>query len=281
MGGFDRDWLRLRGPFDDAARDGSLTRRFAAALPDNPRLLDLAAGTGANLRHLSPRLGRPGQRWVLADHDPALLDAVADEMAACPTPPPAFETRRIDLSRGLEALDFRRFDAVVATALFDLVSAEWMDRFVAALAAAQRPALVTLSVDGRLRWSPGDPGDAALRGWVERHQGTDKGFGPALGPLAPQRLADALRGHGFAVETAVSDWIIGPADTAMHLALIEGYRGAALEIAPEDASSAIEGWAERRRSAAVAGTLEALVGHVDILAEPLRKPLTADAGHSI
>ncbi|UEM03571.1 class I SAM-dependent methyltransferase [Skermanella rosea] len=268
MGGFDRDWLRLRAPFDDAARDATLTRRLAAALPDEPRLLDLAAGTGANLRHLSPRLRRPGQRWVLADHDPVLLDTAAAEMAACAHPLPAFETRRVDLSRDLESLDFRQFDAVVATALFDLVSADWMDRFVAALAAAPRPVLVTLSVDGRLRWSPEDPGDAAVRGWIERHQATDKGFGPALGPEAPRHLADALRACGFAVETAASDWIIGPADAAMHLALIEGYRGAALEIAPEGESSAIEGWAERRRAAAAAGTLEALVGHVDIFAEP-------------
>ncbi|WP_158047728.1 class I SAM-dependent methyltransferase [Skermanella pratensis] len=268
MGGFDRDWLRLRAPFDDAARDRSLTRRFAAALPDNPRLLDLAAGTGANLRHLSPRLQRPGQRWVLADHDSVLLGAVAEELAACPPPLPAFETRRIDLARDLETLDFRQFDAIVATALFDLVSAAWMDRFVAALAGAPRPVLVTLSVDGRLGWSPDDPQDAAVRGWIERHQATDKGFGPALGPEAPTRLADALRANGFAVTTAFSDWTIGPADAAMHLSLIEGYRGAAREIAPDGDSPAIEGWAERRRAAVKAGVLKALVGHVDIFAEP-------------
>src|SRR5919112_4548104 len=70
VAGFDPQWLRLRSAYDDAARSDRLTRLFSDSLPENPRLLDLAAGIGANLRYLAPRLERAGQRWVLADHDP-------------------------------------------------------------------------------------------------------------------------------------------------------------------------------------------------------------------
>src|SRR3954468_20523971 len=99
MGGFDPQWLRLRSAHDDAARAQRLTRLFVDSLPEeNPRLLDLAAGTGANLRHLGPRIRRAGQPWGLAHHDRSFLDAVAGEMARWryPAPAPALECRHVD-----------------------------------------------------------------------------------------------------------------------------------------------------------------------------------------
>jgi hypothetical protein len=272
--GFDPHWLRLRSPFDDAARAERLTRLFAGSLPANPRLLDLAAGTGANLRYLAPRLGQAGQRWVLADHDRVLLDAVADEMTWWEQRSPAlsreceWECRQIDLVRDLGSLDPAGFDGIVSTALFDLVSADWLRRFVKWLVRAPRPVLFTLSVDGRLDWTPDDPADAAMRGWIEAHQATDKGFGPGLGRHAPVLLAETLEANGFDVSTGESDWHIGPDDAAMHRALIEGYRTAALEITPASAAALIDGWAKCRLEASERGELTALVGHVDIFARP-------------
>jgi hypothetical protein len=268
VAGFDPQWLRLRSAYDDAARSDRLTRLFSDSLPENPRLLDLAAGTGANPRYLAPRIGRAGQRWVLADHDPALLDAVAGEMARWPHQAPALECRRVDLVHDLGCLNPADFDGIVATALFDLVSADWAKRFTAWLDQAPRPVLFTLSVDGRLHWKPEDPGDTAMRCWIEAHQATDKGFCPASGPHAPVLLAELLDAHGYDVFTEESDWVIGADDAAMHRALIEGYRTAALEIAPADSADAIDGWARRRLDAAERSALTALVGHVDIFARP-------------
>jgi len=54
----------------------------------------------------------------------------------------------------------------------------------------------------------------------------------------------------------------------MHRALIEGYRTAALEIAPINCADTINGWAKRRLDASERGALTALVGHVDIFARP-------------
>jgi hypothetical protein len=272
--GFDPHWLRLRSPFDDAARAERLTRLFAGSLPENPRLLDLAAGTGANLRYLAPRLGRAGQRWMLADHDRVLLDAVAGEMTWWEQRSPAlsrereWECRQIDLVRDLGSLDPAGFDGIVSTALFDLVSADWLQQFVEWLVLAPRPVLFTLSVDGRLDWTPDDPADAAMRGWIEAHQATDKGFGSGLGGHAPGLLAETLEANGFDVFTGESDWHIGLDDAAMHRALIEGYRTAALEIAPTSAAALIDGWAKCRLEASERGELTALVGHVDIFARP-------------
>ena len=174
---------------------------------------------------------------------------------AASSPCPA-NASQVDLVRDLGGLDPADFDGIVSTALFDLVSAEWAERFTAWLAQAPRPVLFTLSVDGRLDWTPGDPADAAMRGWIEAHQATDKGFGPALGPHAPALLAELLEAHGYDVSTEESDWIIGADDAAMHRALIEGYRTAALEIAPASRAAAINGWAQRRLDDSERGALD-------------------------
>ena len=85
MIGFSLDWLRLRAPFDRAARDAGLARRFAAALrrPAGrpPRLVDLGTGTGANARVLAPVIGGD-QDWLLLDSDAAMLGFCAAEHLA-------------------------------------------------------------------------------------------------------------------------------------------------------------------------------------------------------
>ena len=71
---FTADWLALREAVDAASRSMRLTRAVAAALPRYRAIdiLDLGAGTGANVRYLAGKLPLP-QRWLLVDHDQGLL----------------------------------------------------------------------------------------------------------------------------------------------------------------------------------------------------------------
>ncbi len=67
-------WLRLREPADTAARSASLTDAIAGEIvgTEPVHVLDLATGTGSNLRYLAARL--PGrQRWLVVDRNSALL----------------------------------------------------------------------------------------------------------------------------------------------------------------------------------------------------------------
>src|SRR5262245_23237889 len=83
MSGFDASWLARREPFDIAARDAALARRFAVALGegDRPRrIVDLAAGTGASFRALAPQI-EGEQDWLLVDHDPLLIAAQRDAIS--------------------------------------------------------------------------------------------------------------------------------------------------------------------------------------------------------
>ena len=64
MSDFSAGWLALREPADRAARSSRLARAIADVLADiaELRVLDLAAGTGANMRYLSEQLASQGAR---------------------------------------------------------------------------------------------------------------------------------------------------------------------------------------------------------------------------
>lgn len=260
MESFAETWLRLREPYDHAARSAPLARRFLAALPATPRVLDLAAGAGSNARYLASLEMRRAD-WVLADADRALLAAAA------------VGTGRVarvaaDLARFEQEIDLTRIDGVTAAAFGDLVSAAWLVRFAQCVARRRIPVLMALSVDGRTAWTPEDPDDALVQRSFRRDQARDKGFGPALGASAPWRLASDLRGFGYRVHLRRSDWRIGREDRAMLDCMIDGFADAAKAAAPSDLHGAVAGWSDRRRAQAAAGGLRLSVGHRDCLALP-------------
>ena len=265
MSGFSADWLTLREPADARARAPELAKRLAAfcAGRDRLRILDLGSGTGSNLRFLAPRL-KVAQSWTLVDHDEALL-----ERAAATEVPSGVEVacRRLDLAEDLGDLDLSGVDLVTASALMDLVSADWFDRLAAACRAAGCAVFFVLTYDGVMEWRPFDRLDPLIRELFNRHQGEDKGFGPALGPEAPKHMARALIAKGFRVETAPSDWVIETGERELHLALLEGFLAAAEEIGPARGEE-LRDWAARRRRLAARPEARLRVGHEDLFAFP-------------
>lgn len=281
---FDADWLTLREPFDAAARNAALARRLAAALPRRPRLLDLGAGTGSLVRWLAPIIGR-AQVWTLADGDAELLLRGFDDIAAwaarrgwtvtkpgrallvhAPFGALRVEAVCVDLVPGPAVLPLKDTDAVVCSALLDLVSASWIERLAQAL---RTPLLACLTVDGRDAVLPSHPLDARVRAGFRRDQGRDKGFGPALGPRATATLHAALARRGFALASAPSDWRIPASALGMLRELIQGHAGAASRAHPSD-RRAIETWRDLRMRQAIAGRLAIRIGHRDSLALPPR-----------
>jgi SAM-dependent methyltransferase len=260
--GFSADWLALREPADGRARDANLTAQLvqAARQRSQTRFIDLACGTGANLRYLAPRIGGE-QRWQLVDSDPALLEKVGT-VGACEV-----ETQRLDLTTDLPALDFAPDIIVTASALLDLVSGRWLTQLVECCRAGRCPALFALSYDGRIELTPRDPDDEWIRQLVNRHQLGDKGFGPALGPDAWWRIRDLFREAGYTVLTARSDWNLLPEETFLQQALLEGWAGAALELASADVARCRE-WLARRLAHVTTGVSRMTVGHEDVLALP-------------
>jgi len=245
---FSAEWLALREPYDHRARSSALAERFVAALPPGGSVLDLAGGTGSGARYLL-RHG-PELSVTVVDHDLALLDGAS---AA------GLSVRRADLQSldGLPAAD-----GVQAQALLDLVSWDWLDRFVAWLSDRTVPLLAALTVDGRVHWAPDDPDDEPVQAAFRAHQQLDRGFGPSPGAAAALELAERLSAHGWAVHTAAADWVVPATDRAMVEAMVHGTAEAARQTHP--AAHRVDAWAERR----LRPDTSLRVGHVDLLALP-------------
>lgn len=259
MSGFSAEWLALREPADSDARmqAGQVTRAVLETLPTDRlvEVVDLGCGTGSNVRFLSERLGSQ-VRWRLLDHDAALLVHAA-RLAG-----PHVETRAVDL-RQLTVVDLGDADLVTASALLDLVSDAWLATFVRACRDRGAAVLVALNYDGRITCAPADDDDAFVRTLVNRHQRTDKGFGPALGPEAGARAAERLAAAGYRVTSAKSDWEIGPDRAELQRQLIAGWAEAAIELEP-GARRRIEAWRTRRTQHVDAGGSHLTVGHDDV-----------------
>jgi hypothetical protein len=287
MSGFAADWLRQREPFDAAARDPDLARRFGAALSHRQnkarRIVDLAAGSGANFRALAPLVGGD-QDWLLVDHDPSLIAAQAAEIARwskregwhceefdggllVQTGAARWQVRaqQLNLAQLLEQVEFAACDGVTTAAFLDLVSPAWLERLCGLLTRRSLPLLATLTVDGRRRWQPPLPADQHMNNAFLRHQSTDKGFGCAVGNRATTYLAECLALQGYEVNTANSDWRIGVEHREMLRQMVEEAAAVARETEPA-ASTLIDGWLSGRNAQIESGLLALDIGHKDLLA---------------
>jgi SAM-dependent methyltransferase len=277
---FDADWLRLREPFDHAACSKRLVNQLLALLPARPHLLDLGAGTGSLFRLLAPMIGR-AQAWMFVDADEDLLGEAFNATAEwgqeqgwtvtwpgrallLHTPGGAWRIEGLvaDLANAPSGLSLTQTDAVVCSALLDLVSEAWLRRISSALRA---PFFACLTIDGRDGWLPSDPADIVLRTGKRLHEAKDKGFGPALGVHAAFAASTIFAASGFRVRTAPSDWRIPPGQTALLGQLVSEAAEAARTALPLR-RHVITSWETRRIRQASLGRLTVRIGHRDLLA---------------
>ncbi len=268
-------WLRLREAADAAARAEGLLAPVRALLnghaphPPATRLVihDLGCGTGAMGRWLARRLPGP-QHWILSDLDPDLLRhaAAAVTGTAADGTPVTAETRRTDVTR-LDAADLAGTSLVTASALLDLLTREEVANLAAACVRAGCPALLTLSVVGRVRLTPADPLDAEINAAFNAHQRRQAAGRHLLGPAAVDAAAEAFARLGARVRVDSSPWRLGAGQAPLLRAWLRAWVGAARAQRPA-LSTAARAYLDRRLAAATAGELRVVVDHRDLLAYP-------------
>ncbi|HXH02373.1 MAG TPA: class I SAM-dependent methyltransferase [Candidatus Competibacteraceae bacterium] len=278
-------WLALRESADRAARDPWLVRRlqhWRSGRHDTLRVLELGCGIGAHVRFLALRLGG-AQHWWLWERDPVLLAALPATMAAWARHAGlgwwerdgallaagaqldlVLWPERRDLA-ALQAEDLEGIDLLTGSALLHQVSAPWLEQLADACQDAGCAVYFTLSVDGRIAWRPPLAGDAQVRILCNRHQRSDKGLGPALGPAAAATLERLLTARGYRVWSATADWRLGAADAELQRALLRGYGEAVAELRP---GVWLERWWARHETQLARGRSGLRVGHRDLLALP-------------
>jgi SAM-dependent methyltransferase len=295
---FDLDWLDLREPFDALARSEALAARLLALLPARPRLIDLGSGTGSLFRWLAPRIGR-AQVWTLVDHDKEMAEAAFDTIADraeqvglkvtfpnrktllvhAPGGAWRVEALAADLADAPDNLPLTNADAVLSSALCDLVSRPWLEHMASAL---RVPFYAALCVDGRERFLPPHPLDARVMAGFRRDQARDKGFGgAALGPRAPAAIVATFGARGFAVTSAASDWMVrqrGPSPLPglrqhRYRFISELVLGHSVAARRQDhrGMRRIGAWTDARLNQIAKLRLAVRIGHRDLLAVPSRR----------
>jgi hypothetical protein len=285
MGAFSADWLALREPADVLARSSAVVDavrgKVLDTVDDDPlSIIDLGAGTGANLRYVAPRIGGR-QDWLLVDSDRTLLavartrllewastldaqvETRAGQISIVATSFSAtVRTQELDMARQLASLRLPRGGLVTASALLDLVSQRWLDALADACRGAHANVLFALTYDGRMTLAPAEPDDALARALFDSHQRTDKGFGPALGPAAAEAAKSSFAKRGYAIKSETSDWRLGGEARELQGEHLEGWLRAACEIEPKSRAT-LERWHVRHRQRIDAGESRILVGHSD------------------
>lgn len=277
MSTFAAEWLALREGADARARNREIAQAMSAwfALRDSVTVVDLGAGTGANLRAVAPLLPAR-QKWLLTDNDDALIaiakielrkwadrtETAGDAMTLVKgNAEIEVRFKVVDLAHDLGSVLVEKTDLITASAFFDLVSPDFI-RSLARQAAGVRAALyASLTYNGIQRWSPHRPADSQMVAAFNRHQMTDKGFGPAAGPMAAGHLADQMRLEGYTVLEGESPWKLGQNDRSLLEELQRGHALAVLETKALD-DKTVETWIKVIRAAAE-------VGHTDIFAAPV------------
>jgi hypothetical protein len=261
------DWLALRETADAAARAPELVERVSQHLAFHPRAVihDLGSGTGSMGRWLAPQLPGP-QHWIMYDQDAELLARAAADMigTAADGAPVTAETRRRDITR-LTADDLDGASLVTASALLDMLTAEEVERVVAACAGAGCPTLATISVIGRVELMPPDPLDADIAEAFNAHQRRTVGGRSLLGPDAVDATVEAFGRRGMRVMVRFSPWRLGADQAELASEWFRGWVAAACEQRPELARP-VAAYASRRLADAAAGRLGVVVHHNDLFA---------------
>jgi hypothetical protein len=175
--------------------------------------------------------------------------------------------RPVDLARDLELALDGPLDLITASALLDLVSAEWLDRLIIEAAVRRLPIYAALTYDGRTVMQPAGTFDKEVLAGFNVHQRTDKGFGLALGPAAARRAVDRFEHFGYAVVQGRSDWVFGPDDRDIQESLFEGYAEVAA-LTTQMTAAEVGSWLAQRRHHLAEGRSHLRIGHIDLFARP-------------
>jgi len=266
MSSFSIAWLNLREDADFAARDKTLATDVLnwlgqATDPVSPDriIIDLGAGTGSTLRALT-KLGATNIVWRLVDLDGKLLDEALRRHGKNFL----IEDYQADLNV-IGELPLTGAHILSASALMDLVSADFIDGLIERISPRKTAVYAALNYDGTTSWTPAHPLDEKVLAAFNQDQRRDKGFGPALGPECTSYLQKALENKGYRVSIKPSPWQLTAKDQTMQNELIQGI-AAAVNADKNVTESEIDDWKNFRLANTSEGTCT--IGHWDLLALP-------------
>jgi hypothetical protein len=200
--------------------------------------------------------------WCLVDLDAVLLD----EALRRHQKKYSIKICKADLTV-VEELPLKDVKIISASALFDLVSADFIDDLLAGVNAQSTAFYAALNYDGTTKWDPAHPLDEKVLAAFNRDQLRDKGFGPALGPGATEYLKTALSKKGYKVLIRPSPWHLNAEHETLVQELIQGIAAAVGQSDDQDLQKELAEWKSYRLAHTATG--KCIIGHWDLLALPM------------
>ena len=260
-------YLTAKRTLDDRSMNRDVLAQFAAALPPEPTILEVGAGTLTMVERLAEWEVLDGGEWVAVDtHEPALrsgrarLGARADGELLGDGLGESIRLGDLTIECSVgDAFDFtarvdQQFDAVVGCAFFDVV-----DPVPALESLGEVAPLVyaPITYDGETSLSPTDPDDPAVFDAYHQHM---RAFRPGS-PEGATALADAA---STVIASAPSPWRIEPPYTDDDR-LVLAHLLDTIESAVAETGKDISAWTERRRAAVASSDLTYIARNRDLL----------------
>ena len=288
----DYDWLLLRYAADKRSRGQGLLKQLQTLLADKGEItvLDIGAGSGANLAFLAPRLNVSEQRWHLVDRDTQLTSKVSGALQALSKVDDIqLESNNTELrfSSGVATYtasteDFldvdssiyqQAWDVVTANAVFDLLTIDQLRRFfiLAKTHWTHNPWMYfTINLDSQMSFDPMMPEDEEVVRLFHLHMQRPQSFGCSLGNDSAILLNNIAKEVGFEVDLERSDWVATPQEEAFIHANLDFVESAVTEVLQTGISSdltleSFKDWLLQRRDQTQRSQLSLTVEHQDFL----------------
>ena len=266
----------LKEAADRRCRNGDVTDALSGWFEGRATLevLDLRAGTGANVRALAPLLS-PDQTWTLTVRDAAEEAIARDHLTRWA--PAALTTQDglvLDRQGQRLTLHFRIHDPVAAGGALngpapplviiddDLMRypAAAIQKLTAHLAGSRSVLLARSVYDGRLKLQPHHAADGALTAALHRQLMKDEGYGPACGPVAASELSEQLKLSDYSVIEGASNVLL-KAPEAPLIRAVQREMAEAQRLIAKGHDKMIDAWLARPRT-----SLE--ISQTDLIALP-------------
>lgn len=282
---FTVEWLDMRYPFDEAARNKmveSLCLDAIVSEKEKVSIVDIGSGTGANFIYLFPKIAMD-QHWVLIELNPELGLRSLERINALATTA-GFASDRKDntlwIDRGEQKIrvdwmkasflqleqyiDLQSVDLLLASAVFDLLSAPMMRDFLRKLQYYKIPLLSTLNYKNTL-FVHATKSDNFYCQSYNQHMLRKQEFGSSLGPESMSFILKILKEMNAQVVHGESTWRLLPTDTKMMKLLLGFMENAIPEILEnENEKQAFLEWINDKYYLLEQGLLEMKVEHGDV-----------------
>jgi len=281
------NWLALRYDLDCRSRNSVLEKKFIDKMNaiQKPQILDIGSGSGTNILRLAPMINGC-QNWTMIDRDVDLVSRI-DSHYKSVSQKPAFgvtELSNHSICFGESKVNYaaitgdfldpeneiwhEKFDAVVANAVFDLLSEKQFSQFVEIAKEKWQESkpifYFTINLAEKISFEPVATDDLNYLPLFQNHMERPQFFGSSMGAKSARVMKQVLVESGFSVEDLSSDWNIQRNEKALLTANFDFIEDAVLTMCEK--THECEQWIKSVREKINDEKTGLLITHNDILA---------------